>query len=54
MYDSEQLNLAQMVVGWLNVKWTVNWFCVYLTELRWYAVDLSRPVEWHYWLCYRS
>ena len=37
---SEQLNLVLIAVGWLPVKWRVDQFYVYLTEMRWYAVNL--------------
>ena len=48
MINSGQLNLALIAVGWSTVKWRVNCFCVYLTELRWYVVDLSWLVKQHY------
>ena len=45
MHDSEQLNLVLTAVGQSTVKWGVDQFCVFLAELRWYAVDLSQSVK---------
>ena len=54
MYDSKQLILVVIAVGWSTVKWRVDQFCVYLTELRWYAVDFKSAGQTALLVVYRS
>ena len=47
-----EINLVSIAVSQSIVKQTVNQFCVYLAEMRWYAVGLSWLVKqcytWHF------